>query len=296
MPVNQYRFRINQATKNWRYALVDYLGSSSMKIALNDWERAIKSGDITIHLHGGIGDHLQQLSMIEGIQDSFESISLVIQRNAYNTLRQIIPDYCNVQLDLCQESSMHPFLASFFLNDVFTARDFVVIQKESSEILKSGFIFCWQAYGNSDLYSAWNRSISFEEVYRFYVGLVDLGVKPSWMVDITSWPDHQLQRLRQLGIAFYDPKQGTVADLVKLAKQAKRVITIDTALAHICAVSRVDCDLLLCRFHDERWHALLSDRSQSCYARHCSPIQQDTYGDWSSVLDRLTKKLSDQIK
>jgi len=191
---------------------------------------------------------------------------------------------------------VHPFLASFFLNDVFTARDFVVLPKESSETSKSGLIFCWQAYGKGDLYSAWNRSISFEDVYGFYVGLISLGVKPSWMVDITSWPDHQLQRLRQLGIALYDPKQGTVADLVKLAKQAKRVITIDTALAHICAVSRVDCDLLLCRFHDERWHALLSDRSQSCYARHCSPIQQDTYGDWSSVLDRLTKKLSDQIK
>ena len=58
-----------------------------------------------------------------------------------------------------------------------------------------------------------------------------------------------------MGVTVIDPRKGSLLDLIEKC-QISRVMTIDTALAHLCAASGIEADLLLCLFPDERWQEL----------------------------------------
>ena len=55
-----------------------------------------------------------------------------------------------------------------------------------------------------------------------------------------------------MGVTHQDPVVLGINGLVKLCK-GRRVVSIDTALIHLCAAMGNKADLLLPRFPDERW-------------------------------------------
>ena len=56
-------------------------------------------------------------------------------------------------------------------------------------------------------------------------------------------------------------------------------MTIDTALAHLCAASGTEADLLLCLFPDERWQELHQPRHN--YGQFNKIRRSNQFGDWS---------------
>ena len=116
------------------------------------------------------------------------------------------------------------------------------------------WLCCWRAEGAGDRLSAHSRSVPLTLVRHFYKHLQ--GLHPlSCIVDITKWKDWESRQLRAMGVKVLDPRKGTLLELVQLCR-VSRVVTIDTALVHLCAAAGQRADLLLNAFPDERWREL----------------------------------------
>ena len=63
-----------------------------------------------------------------------------------------------------------------------------------------------------------------------------------------------------MGVKVLDPRNGTLLELVQLCR-VSRVVTIDTALVHLCAAAGQRADLLLNAFPDEHWKNYSSRRT-----------------------------------
>ena len=74
------------------------------------------------------------------------------------------------------------------------------------------------------------------------------------IVDCSDWSEEELKSMHKIGIRTYNPANGDVETLAQLASNAQEVNTIDTALAHICAVIGKESNLLLTKYPDERWY------------------------------------------
>ena len=144
---------------------------------------------------------------------------------------------------------------------------------------------CWRAEGLADAFSAWSRSIPFHLVLEQYRRLIQHGWQAETIADITAWKPWERQVLQNLGVIQMDPSMGNVLDLAEAVNTATHVVSIDTALAHLCAVMGKDVHLMLPLFSDERWHELL--QAGSCYAKHCKVHRQSTFGCWRSPLEEV---------
>ena len=96
-------------------------------------------------------------------------------------------------------------------------------------------------------------------------------------------------KLLELGIRLYDPTCGNVNDLAALAASHRQVISIDTALVHLCAVNNIKANLLLTLFPDRRWNFLL--KKGSYYAKNLTVFQQERFGNWSSTIEGLSQSI-----
>ena len=72
---------------------------------------------------------------------------------------------------------------------------------------------------------------------------------------------------------------------MKIISRSAHVITIDTALVHICAALGKKVNLLLPYFHDERWCEYLSINSS--YSKYCNIINQDNPLNWDGISVKL---------
>ena len=104
------------------------------------------------------------------------------------------------------------------------------------------------------------------------------------IVDITAWKPWEMQRLQHLGVILQNPVTVGLDGLANLCR-GRRVISIDTALVHLCAAMGQAADLLLPRFPDERWVEL--SHSQHSYGKHLSIHRSTQFGSWASVMDSL---------
>ena len=90
-------------------------------------------------------------------------------------------------------------------------------------------------------------------------------------------------------IKNHNPTRGTVKDIANLIMEHSDIITIDTALAHICAAMGKKCILMLPKYYDERWEELIN--SESSYKRSCKIIKQREYGRWRIEIEDILKNL-----
>jgi ADP-heptose:LPS heptosyltransferase len=87
-----------------------------------------------------------------------------------------------------------------------------------------------------------------------------------------------------IGVQSHDPSKGDLADLAKLVRNSQ-VISIDTALAHLCAAMGYPATILLPVFADERWVEL--HKPNNSYGRWLRLERNIHFGDWRLSLDRL---------
>ena len=145
------------------------------------------------------------------------------------------------------------------------------------------FVCCWRAKGQGSCLSAHARSVPFHLVHNFYQRLIDRTPKAT-IVDITEWHPWEVHQFQKLGIDIRNPVTLGITGLVDLCLN-RRVITIDTALIHLCAAMGHAADLLLPRFPDERWFELAHPKHN--YGQHLTFHRSTQFGSWSSVMASL---------
>jgi len=241
-----------------------------------------------VDLRGGIGDHLELLSLLlPWTRRQKLRLRLLVTPERQHQLGRLLSSWPTVQLASPDDPGMAVVFQAMNIRAVMgtlARAPFEPWIARSPTPAPSRLVCCWQATGRDVPHSAWSRSVPFVLVEPFYRRLIAAGRPATTIVDLSLWKPWQAAALSILGIQCHNPTQGDLLDLVALIGGAE-VITIDTALAHLCAAMGQRARVLLPRFPDERWIEL--HRPQHSYGQVLQLHRQTAYGDWSSVLETL---------
>ena len=294
--LHQWRFRLARGRKEnnpYRHLLTKELFEQVLVALANS---KLGKNDLRIELNGGIGDHLEALSLIlpwarlNGIH-----LDLIMSEERQDQIKALIPQ-CE-KIRCITKNKCKPGLIP-----IMAMR--AALMEEKKPVLystwipkplkksrnKHHYLCCWRAEGVGDRFSAHSRSIPSKMVYNFYKDLI-INNQQTRITDITYWTKWEKKLLRSLGVNLIDPRQGSLIDLIKQC-QISQVITIDTALAHLCAASGIEANLLLSLFPDERWQEL--HRPQHNYGQLLKLWRSPQFGSWSTVLCSLTTSLVEE--
>ena len=142
---------------------------------------------------------------------------------------------------------------------------------------------CWKAKGEDNPLSAYVRSVPFSQVLGYYKTMQELDPKLT-LVDISDWKTGETTILKKLGVKCLNPREMGIQGLIQTCRN-KKIITIDTALAHLCAVMGTNATLLLNYIPDERWKEL--HQFGNCYGKYLTILQQTQFCNWEDTLSSL---------
>lgn len=244
---------------------------------------------LAVHLFGGLGDQLELLSLVLpwGSRHNVP-LTFMAKEEHCQLFAPLLPDYASIKpFDPAKCSPFSQGMAircGLFTHDP-TSRFAAWIQAEmgAPNPDKHRMVCCWRAKGVGNSLSAHSRSVPFQLVHSYYQRLMELKPKTT-VFDITAWQPWEMQRFQQLGITFQNPVSLGLAGLVNLCR-GSRVISIDTALIHLCAAMGHTADLLLPLFPDERWVEL--SHPQNSYGQYLSIQQSTQFGSWASLMSSL---------
>ncbi len=253
------------------------------------WNLLVKNSNqpVRIAFQGGIGDHLQDLSLIIPY---FKGHSKQVIAHLNNTrdsqLNRIAKEnLITTNVLLNKKNGFHVSEIMKLLGHPLPIHQEWINISAKMNNKKNRLLFCWNAYGSGDSFSCWSRSVSFTDAINFYKRLIYKGWEPQEITDISNWKSWELNSLLALGIKHYNPSRGDLLDLARLSIASKHIITIDTALVHLCASLGKKNILFLPSFNDERWPELL--RTNSCYEKNCVVYKQKYFGNWQQELEDL---------
>ena len=259
------------------------------------WEKLSEGKDrIAIALHGGIGDYLQDISTLMNllrIKKHRLRLHLAPERMAqFRRVLALNGEHLQIsdQALLLSEGLHVVELMALLGSETLLPQTW--LQPPRPRTRNYQLLCCWRAQGQKDPFSSWSRSVPFTAVQELYQALVSSGLGPHTIVDITAWKPWETAALRQLGVHLVDPADGDVLDLAELVHSCSQVISIDTALVHLCAAMGDSVHLLLPKFYDERWVELL--QSGSSYAHCCKVWRQEEFGCWKAPLQQLKALVS----
>lgn len=243
---------------------------------------------LEVQLLGGLGDQLETLSLVlPWASSAGVSLALLVSDRWKSVMQPLITD--GVQLNKQRPHGDPPVsqekaLRQALLNHSPDSRYHSVLEPLIADAPNlSGTLCCWRAEGQGNALSAHSRSVPFHQVQRFY-GRLRSQHPQQPIIDISAWQPWEQRWLKQHGITLLDPRQGSPLDLARLCR-GRRVISIDTALAHLCAACGLPAELLLPRFPDERWMEL--HRPQHSYGRWLSLHRSPQFGRWDALMDSL---------
>ena len=259
------------------------------------WEQLHKGKNrMAIALHGGIGDHLQDLSALMSLlRVGRQGLRVHLAPERMAQLHRVLAltgEHLQISDQaLLPSEGLHVVeLMAVLGSEALLPQTW--IQPTQPPTLNYRLLCCWTAQGQGDRFSSWSRSVPFAAVQELYQTLVARGQPPQTITDITAWKPWEAAALRQLGVQLVDPAAGDVLDLAELVHCCNQVISIDSALVHLCAAMGHSVHLLLPRYHDERWVELLQPGSS--YARCCQVWRQQTFGCWQAPLQQLQAVIS----
>ena len=292
--LRQWRFRIarlNQEPNPYRYLRPEKLFEDTL--ALIAYSKTT-GRPLCVQLIGGIGDHLEALSLLlpwTKAQNFCLNIAMGAERK--QQIEPLLLQWDHIRcITRCEQgASFIPVMAlraAVVENSDPTLYHPWIPLQHTNQTTKRDWLFCWRAEGAGDRCSAHNRSVPWALVQKFYCHLKRL--KPnSCLVDITNWRNWEANQLRGMGVEILDPRQGTLLDLAERCN-ASNVVTIDTALVHLCAAAGQQANLLLSAFPDERWQEL--HRPEHSYGQLIQLWRSSQFGSWSAVLDSLITSLA----
>jgi len=245
---------------------------------------------LRIRLNGGLGDHLQALSLIYSwCQSTGRAVQMESTPQRVKQLQRLLTSYPLMTLVASTRPAVkHPLNSQGFgalmqHGHPELAHSAWLQHHRTQQPVTARVVGCWRAQGNLDRFSAHSRSVSFATVQGFWRRLRSL--RPDLrLLDLTQWQPYEQAALQQLGVELQDPSQDDVAALVDLVSGAT-VVSIDTALAHVCACMGQPTWVMLPLFADERWLSLRHERH--CYGQVLRFVQQHRYGCWQAPLQTV---------
>ena len=240
-----------------------------------------------VSLLGGIGDHLEVISMLlEWCRMDNQELILVVTPQRKKVLRPLLETISELKL----QSNVHPRAIQNMAMREWICRQFGairykewIINKIDKHTSTQDHLFCWKARGEGNRLSAYLRSVPFRLVLNYYK--TKRQIQPGTaLVDISDWNSEETLTLQELGVQCHNPRDLGLNGLIRICRN-KQVISIDTALAHLCAVMGKNATLLLNHIPDERWVELL--RSGNCYSKYLKITQQKQFYDWEESLTSL---------
>ena len=292
--VRQWRFRLarlRNETNPYRQLLPEGLFEQSLEaLAISK----LQGKTLEVELNGGIGDHLEALSLIiPWAKSSGIPINLAMSDDRQQQIEPLLPQG---KLIKCISKNITntnrvPIMAlrAALMNEATPILYNEWAPKpQSKEKERFRYLCCWRAEGVGDKFSAHSRSIPWTLVYNFYQKLITRSDK-ACIIDITNWKGWESARLGAIGINMVDPRKGSLLKLIGQC-QNSHVITIDTALVHLCAASGVEANLLLNIFPDERWQEL--NKPAHNYGQLVKLWRSPHFGSWEDITSSLVDSLS----
>ena len=245
---------------------------------------------IVVSQLGGIGDHLEAISMLLSWNEN-EKMPLILQVNPQ--LKEMLTPLIASIPQLVLDSKIHPqAIPSMAMRDwicrngdpntigynTWITNNFAKLKNTKN------LLCCWKAKGEGNLLSAHLRSIPFPIALEFYKRIEEQNSELSF-TDISEWKPEELLILQERGVNCVKPKEIGIKGLIQTCRK-KQIITIDTALAHLCAVTGINATVLLNYIPDERWFEL--DKPKNCYGRHLKIVRQTQFCNWEEALSSLT--------
>ena len=260
------------------------------KILVEDGEKTNWSDHSVIVMTGGIGDHLEDIARINGLaRGALSGRTLMSTRSRCNQLRGISNEIRWVESTGARERiHVKELLAYQAVGSPDKAKAFMRVNVGEFDC-RYKLLCCWKAEGIGDKLSSWSRSVDFMSIIDFYHNLINAGINPAGIVDISNWSPWEKSLLEMMSIKTHDPTREDVGELAKLAARCEVVCSIDTALAHLAACMEKKTVLMLPKFHDERWFGLLKEGS--CYHDNCTVFIQRKFGCWKAVLENVIEEI-----
>ena len=285
LTASQLNFRIsrlNNEPNPYDKLLTKTIKKQVSKIINNE---LTQSNTINVAVNGGIGDHLEALSLvIPWAKNKGIKVNMHIDQKRKTQLSAILSKFSWINVEA---SGGIPILAlRGWIRDNSNATYGSWIESNSKSIESNKLVCCWKAEGSGDKFSAYCRSIPFKLVYEFYEFI--LSKRNYTIQDISNWNQWERAKLMYLGINLLNPNTGDLLDLAKVVENAE-VITIDTALAHLCAAMGHRAIVLLPKFADERWIELNNEGSS--YATHLTLLRNQVFGNWKPCIGTLMQIL-----
>jgi tetratricopeptide (TPR) repeat protein len=143
--------------------------------------------------------------------------------------------------------------------------------------------FCWS--GRRDSWLNQHKALPFESMCE----LISRSPEHQWINLQIDADAEQEARLESMGVSRYPGTVQSFADTAALMQHLDVVVGVDTAVSHLAAATGRPTWIMLNRYStDWRW---LLDRSDSPWYPTVRLFRQTNYGEWSPVLDQVTKFL-----
>ena len=240
-----------------------------------------------VSMNGGIGDHLEGISMLlEWSKIDQHPLVIQVEPQRQKVLAPLIESIPQIEL----QSSIHPRAVQSMAMREWICRNYDSIRydtwtknKFDEHTTTQGTLCCWKAKGEDNPLSAHLRSVPFPRVLRYYKKMQQL-CHGSTLIDISDWKQEEIIILQGIGVECLNPRDLGLKELVQKCRY-KKIITIDTALAHLCAVTGTNATLLLNQIPDERWTEL--HQPYNCYGKYLTILQQTQFCNWEEPLSSL---------
>ena len=294
--LRQWRFRVARQhgeDNSYRHLLPEGLFEQTLtSVAYN-----IRVGRaIGVRMNGGIGDHLEALSLLlpwAKEQNCYLNLQMSAERQ--QQIKPLLRHWDGIHWQKKHEQrpasiSVMALRAAAVGIAKFSKYHSWLPTKQTSQQSDRHLLCCWRAEGSGDRLSAHSRSVPWALVRKFYSHLLLLNPKTQ-IVDITNWKKWEATRFKAMGVEVVEPHKENLVGLADRCRTS-RVVTIDTALVHLCAAAGQRADLLLNYFPDERWNEL--HRPEHNYGQLIKIWPSSQFGSWSAVMDSLTGSLADK--
>ena len=292
--LRQWKFRLARLHRDanpYRHLLADELLENVLTEIENCKSRKISLG---VELNGGIGDHLEALSLIIPWAQMHDiNLNLVMSKKRQAQIGLLIPQSKKI-LCVSKEKTKIRSIPSLAIRAALMEEtnpshySAWIPSSKANQRDEHRYLCCWRAEGFGDKFSAHSRSVPWNIVQNFYHSLMHKDRK-TCITDITDWKAWERERLKYMGINMINPRHKSILELIKQCR-ISHVVTIDTALAHLCAASGVQANILLSLFADERWEELY--RPENNYGQLLKLWRSTQFGSWSTVLSSLSTSLT----
>jgi hypothetical protein len=143
---------------------------------------------------------------------------------------------------------------------------------------------CWS--GRRDSWLNQHKAMSFDDV----VNMLKANPQYEWINLQCDATDEETAELQQLGVKMFPGCVSSFAETAALIMHMDVVVSVDTAVAHLSGALGRPLWLMIQRYStDWRW---LVDRDSSPWYSTARLFRQSNYGDWTSVIQKITQFLS----